>query len=123
MQDSFSGGKRVQQLGQGIESRRDFRIKASSGFMGSEVGVKGGSVPQNPGRQKGRSKVKHNLEKKTELPSDSTEEEKTQFVQHSDMQGNRGIRQRFKVNLGYMSWPQKTKKKEKEEEGASCRSR
>lgn len=53
------------------------------------MGVKGGSVPQNPGRQRGRSKVKHNLEKKTELPSDSTEEEKTQFVQHSDMQGTK----------------------------------
>lgn len=29
----------------------------------------------------------------------------------------RGIRQRFKVSLGYRTWPQRTKKKEKEEEG------
>lgn len=50
--------------------------------------MKGGSVPQSPGRQRGRSKVKHNLEKKAELPSDSTEEKKKQFVQHGDTQGD-----------------------------------
>lgn len=50
--------------------------------------MRGGLIPQSPGRQRGRSKVKHNLEKKAELPSDSTEEKK-QFVQHGDTQGDK----------------------------------
>lgn len=47
--------------------------------------MKGGSVPQSPGRKRGRSKVENDLEK-AELPSDCTEKEKKQFVQHGDPQ-------------------------------------